>query len=948
MLKIFKILTLICLLISECFLTPAFCDATESGRVVRVGFTYHPGFIEKMPDGSYKGFGIEYLNEVAKYTGWQYKFISGTRGELATMLGNGQIDLMVPVMKTSDREAAVYDYPLHAMGTATSGIYVPEKDNKIHLDDYTHMQGMRLGCTPGSFQTIAAKSYAQKHGFTFTEVPFHDYNLALKALDNHEIDGLALSSLYKVKGYRPIAITTYAPFFIVAKNHSDGKLLGELDEAVERITYNDSGFFSTIFEKFYGHNSGARPVSLTIQEDEYIKQGKVIRVGCYTDWYPLVYHDKTTDTTKGILIDILQMIAQKSGLKFEFVPINEDSAITALKNKTENIDLFIAVVATKDRLQDSSLVLSHKYFPNARAFAGRKGETFDIRKSYRVAIPVNIKGSGNFLQENFPQFQINYYPNLEDCLRAVRDGKVDAAFQNSYLVTAMLQHPEFDKLTIWDVSSQIGGAFYMAGLSNLNPQLISILNKYIDNLPLDDVQAIISKNTALATINYSFMDLCYKYSLPLEIAALFIILIIIVIVAYGISNKRHIETLNIRNKELLDAITQANLASQAKSDFLSRMSHELRTPMNVILGMTQVAREHLGETKNVFDCLTDIEQSSQILLNVINDVLDMSAIEHSQMKIASLPFDIDQMLDPILKIYTRQCLTKEIHLKVVKEMDDMPPILGDSKRVAQIILNLLSNAVKFTPRGGTITLSVLKQRLIAGRQYMQFSVADTGIGMSEAFRERLFKPFEQESAATFEKYGGSGLGLSITLNLVKLMDGDINATSKEGVGTKFTVNLPFGVAEGEALAKFKATAAKDPSTILAPNSLQGKHILLVEDNIINQKVVLGLLKPLGATFSTADNGQIAVDMFIKAEPHTYDLILMDIKMPVLNGYEATDAIRNSNKEDAATIPIIALSANAFTEDVSKSLSAGMNGHVAKPINLRQLYNVLARFLLNQF
>jgi signal transduction histidine kinase len=948
MFKIFKILTLICLFVSECFLAPACCDAVEGTKVVRVGYTFHPGFIEQMPDGSYKGYGIEYLNEVAKYTGWQYEFVSGTRGELAFMLSNDQIDFMTPVMKTSDREGAVFDYPLHSMGTATSGIYVPEKDNKIHFDDYAHMQGMRLGVTPGSFQTLAAKNYAQKNGFTFTEVLFHDYKVALMALDNQEIDALALSSLYKVQGYRAIATTTYAPFYIVAKNHSDGKLLHELDEAVEKITFNNSAFFSNIFEKYYGHDSGTSPVSLTLKEDEYIEQGHVIRVGCYNNWYPLVYHDKSTDTTKGVLIDILQMIAQKSGLKFEFIPINDDNAITALKNKTENIDLFIGVVATKDRLQDNTIVLTHKYFPNTRAFAGRKGETFDIRKPYKVALPVNIKGSGNFLQENFPQFKIVYYPTLEDCLRAVRDGQVDTAFQNSYLVTAMLQHPEFADLTIWDVSSQIGGAFYMAGRSDLNPQLLSILNKYIDNLPPDDVRAIISKNTARSTIDYSFTDLYYKYSLPLEIAAAFILLIIAGIVAYGITNKRHIETLNLRNKELLDAITQANLASQAKSDFLSRMSHELRTPMNVILGMTQVAREHLQDSKNVADCLTDIEQSSQILLNVINDVLDMSAIEHSQMKIASLPFDIDQMLEPILKIYTRQCISKEVRLDVVKEMDDMPPLLGDSKRVAQIILNLLSNAVKFTPRGGTITLSVLKQRLISGRQYMQFCVADTGIGMSEAFRERLFKPFEQESAATFEKYGGSGLGLSITLNLVKLMDGEINATSKEGVGTKFTVNLPFAVAEGAALTKFKTTASQDPSSILGPNSLQGKHILVAEDNIINQKVVLGLLKPLGATFATADNGQIAVDMFTKAEPHTYDLILMDIKMPVKNGYEATEAIRNSGKEDAQTIPIIALSANAFTEDVSKSLSAGMNGHVAKPINLRQLYNVLARFLLNQF
>ena len=256
----------------------------------------------------------------------------------------------------------------------------------------------------------------------------------------------------------------------------------------------------------------------------------------------------------------------------------------------------------------------------------------------------------------------------------------------------------------------------------------------------------------------------------------------------------------------------------------------------------------------------------------------------------------------------------------------------------------MSNAFKFTPRDGTITLSILKQRLIGDRQYLRFSVTDTGIGMSQEFKERLFKPFEQESAATFEKYGGSGLGLSITQNLVKLMDGDITATSKEGQGTTFIVNLPFKVAPTVAPS---AAAPLEPKDILPPCSLQGKHLLLAEDNIINQKVVLGLLKDTGAAISTADNGQLALELFQKSAPHAFDLILMDIQMPILNGYEAAQKIRSCGREDSATIPIIALSANAFAEDVSKSLAAGMNGHIAKPIDLKQMYTILAKLLLKK-
>ena len=929
-------------LVSGLFLLPTHVMAAP--QTVRIGFTPHPGFIEQATDGTFQGLGVEYFNEIAKYTGWNYVYKPGSRSQLAAQLQQGEIDLFVPVMKTTDRAGVLYDYPLHAMGTAISGLYVPEKDTRIYLDDFAHMQGMRVGVTPGSFQTLAAANYAREHNFTFTEVPFASYDQALAALNRHEVDTVALSSLYRVKGYRSVARTTYASYYVVAKKNSDGKLLQALDEAVEHISYEHADFFNNLFEKYYGRYSDNFSPSLTRQEDAYIKENPVIHIGYYAEWYPLAYQDKDSQTANGILIDILKLIEQKSGLKFSYVPIKENSAIDALKNKEQNIDLFIAVVATKERLQDKSLILSQGYITNNRAFAGRKGENFDVRKHYKVAIPVNIKGSGTFLKDKYPQFEIINYPTLEDCLRAVLNGKADTAFQNSYIMGAILQHPEFDGLTIWDVSRQIGGSFYLAGRSDMEPRLMPILNKYIDALSPDEVQSIIHKHTSNTTVDYTSADLFHKYALTIKIAVVLLFFILALAAAIILANKRHIATLNTRNQELRDAIKQTNLANSAKSDFLSRMSHELRTPINVITGMTQIARKNLGDEHSVADSLTEIEQASQMLLNIINDVLDMAAIEHQQMKVAELPLDINQMLEPVITIYRRQCQIKAINFKVEKQLDNLPSLLGDSKRITQIILNLLSNAFKFTPHGGTITMSVFKQRLIGGRQYLQFSIADTGIGMSTKFMERLFKPFEQESASTFEKYGGSGLGLSITLNLVKLMDGDITATSTEGQGTTFTVNLPFKV-DMTATPIVGTPADREPSAILPPQSLQGKHLLLAEDNLVNQKVVLGLLKDTGAIITTADNGQLVLDLFQKAAPHTYDLILMDIQMPVLNGYEAAKKIRSCGQEDSTTIPIIALSANAFTEDVSKSLAAGMNSHIAKPIDLKQMYTILARFLL---
>ena len=675
-------------------------------------------------------------------------------------------------------------------------------------------------------------------------------------------------------------------------------------------------------------------IQLSDRDLEYVNERKTITVAVPENWYPLYCKETPLKNHTGIMADVLDEIKSFTGLRFSYVYAkNYADAIRLIQQGDADILGFF--LEDENDAAQLGLALSASYVSANNIIVRNKA------CSYPAPGLVGALVENQRLPSGISVEKIRFYPSIKEALFAVNNGEADFIYGLSSRMEQDILRYHFTNLapvTLVNDQSTISFALPIP----VDPDLLTILNKAINNLSESERTVIRNRNLeSIGVSEFSLTDFIYANPLQFMFIVMFVLSVLFtaLLLAIGARMKATVIQGNLK---------RAEAANLAKSEFLSRMSHEIRTPMNGIVGMSTIAMQNIDNTDKIKDCLEKVIMSSKHLLALINDVLDMSKIESGKVELRHESFNFRAFLQDFENLYGEQAKSKGISYETVLASDLEVQIIGDSLRLNQVLSNLLSNALKFTPAKGIIKLRVSKTGEDQENVYLRFEVIDTGCGIAEENYDKIFESFEQENVDVTYKYGGTGLGLSIVKRFTQLMGGGIHVTSVQGSGSTFTVDLPFGkIKESGKPTRFsdidgRSDLARDCYVI--DYDFKGKRILLVEDNELNREIAEELIGATGASVESAEDGVQAVKKFKESAEGYYDLILMDVQMPHMDGYEATRCIRALGRSDAQKVPIFAMTANAFAEDVQKSREAGMNAHISKPLNIRAVYKQMNRYL----
>ena len=525
--------------------------------------------------------------------------------------------------------------------------------------------------------------------------------------------------------------------------------------------------------------------------------------------------------------------------------------------------------------------------------------------------------------------RVEFFHNASDALEAVNRGEIDFVYGLASYMEYEIQKNHFTNVVpVTLVNDRMDVSFALA--KPADPELLTIINKAVNSISSDRRNELMDQNLiSVGSGQLSLTELIYAN--PFMFIGVLTTLLLILVTSVLWFNR-----MRVKSAVMQSSLEKAEAENRAKGAFLSRMSHELRTPMNAVVGLAELAGMTEGVPENVREMLVKLRASSHYLLDLINDILDMSRLDSGMLETASEPFSLEELLGELRTMMETEAGKRGLICEMEADVDHSR-VTGDSIRLRQVLMNLLSNAFKFTPEGGTVTLRVTEKTGVNGSADFDFRVTDTGVGIAPEDQERIFDTFEQ-MGTNYSRSQGTGLGLPISRSIVQLMGGELRVKSEPGHGSEFyfTLTLPLDSLSEEC---------EDGNPMVTDdNLLEGVRILLAEDNDLNAEIAIQLLELKGAQVSRSENGRLAAERFAASAPGEFQAILMDIQMPEMNGLEAARAIRAMDRPDAAVIPIVAMTANVFKEDVDAAMEAGMNGFEGKPLDVEHLYRQLCRLL----
>ena len=1056
---------------------PTFAHAQET-ETVTVGYYENEVFEEGAQEGAVKrGYAYEYYRKLSEYTGWKYEYVYGSFADLYQMLLDGKVDLLAGLAYTPERKGLI-GYPESPMGHETYSL-IKHKTDVDTDSDPSSLEGKKIAVLDSAMVKVL-KSFLEDYGVNAQIVTFKDTQSMFASFDSNESDILVAEGTgsYGRSGAEVIGSLGASDYYLCV-NAKKPELLAELNTAQEQLMVEEPNFINNLSSKYY--SVSVTSLAFSDAEKEWVKTHDKLRVGYLNNYMP--YSDTGEDgKVTGIVKDLVpQMLSalELTGIEASYEGFdNYDDMIAALNSN--DVDTVFPVGGGLYYSELNGIFQSTPAISTSTELI-YKGVLAD-EKSLRFAINENNRMQYYFVQTCFPDAEITYYPSIEDCLNAVVTGEADASTLNGLRANDVLRNSAYRELSMQQMSQQDERCF---GVEIGNKGLLKLINRGIESVGADYVQSQ-SRRYVESLYAYTPADFVRDNIALISAIALAIAALVIFFIARDARRSRA----RMRDKEaaqveleqknheleqsqeaLADALIEAEHANRAKTAFLNNMSHDIRTPMNAIVGFTELASSHLDDTELVRDYLSKISTSSQHLLSLINDVLDMSRIESGKVSIGNADVHLPDVIHDLRTIIQPNVTAKQQNLLIDTQDVVNEEIVTDKLRLNQVLLNILSNAVKFTPAGGTISFRVIeKPSTDVGIANFEFRIKDNGIGMGEDFQKTIFEAFTREKTSTVSGIQGTGLGMAITKNIIDMMGGTIEVISAEGEGTEFIVDIPCKISdrpttleqipelqglralvadddtdsclsvcstlrkiglkpdwtshgkeavirakealeqgdefkvylldwvmpdlngietarrirsvvgdaapiviltaydwsdiEGEArdagitafcskpifiseLREVLSRSLIDTDDVDEPEhqpNFAGKRVLVAEDNELNQIIASTILEESGFALDIACDGAEALQMVESAPAGYYDVVLMDIQMPVMDGYESTRRIRALDDPQKSSVPILAVTANAFEEDRKLALEIGMNGHLAKPYDIPAMLKLLAEVL----